>query len=368
MGRSLTEVKARAAELEAIIAEAKAAEAAAELAIAPARKRRAALTAKLSKLLVLTTAGGQPNSDQGGVALKSIATISIESFGSANLKEKELAAALVAGKVKIGGGGYGVSYSLRGFLQRSRMIELRQLRGVNKARAKREAAQAALREAWRAEREAYSAAYETGTKPDHEAIAAAMAKRHVINVSPVVSHDLQQKASDAARWGLPRLQQHLDWAKAKNPDKGVCPCPDCAQERAEVIRHRDLVAKLAPLPKRRVKCPQHGGKIMAAETLVGEWVDIAGKRDWYRDVPAVWCPVGPHRLIDVPSLVKRLTKAAAKARPVAKIGWVCPNGDGPQESEVQADRDDGVKWVECPECETAFELDAVKLVEAKKAA
>lgn len=306
--KAIQGAKARVAALEAVIAEAVIAEKAAAAAVAPAQKKRVALETRQAKALALTSAGGAPYSEGGAISLISLATIKL-GYRDARRSAKQLIEALVKGEQKVEARG-GVSYTLRGLVQRTRITDKVRLRPVQRAVKARERAQKALHRAWQNEREAYQAAFDNGDKPELEAVAKAIAAREALVVTPERNSELNQRRHDA-EYRLPEARQHLDWLKASNPDKDVCPCGQCARERQEAIRLRDRKAKLAELPKVRRECPTHGKRLMPTER-----VDIYRDGRWLV-TPVVYCPVDLERYIDAVQVAHEAAHPPRKAKAAA---------------------------------------------------
>lgn len=417
--RAIAAVRARIREYRAIVTTAEKADAAARQAVAPAQKRSSALNQRQSKMLMLTSAGGTPNSDGGGISLANVATISL-GYGreAEKMSAKDLAAAMLSGTVKINGGrgGYGsTSYTLRGYLRRCKMIDLRRLRLVNTAVKRRKAAQQALSRAWRAEADAYIAAMEIGDKVDEVAIANMIAARFVAGhkTQPDLPHELNQKAHDARRQ-IEDLQRHLDYLTSTADDKpDACPCYDCAGDRQEAIRRRDLEAMLDSLNTVMGICPtdSHGKHRIAVdrksirldpqarERLEAVAPGIAAllpeNPSYYStaelDAPRGWCRKGkePNSFIRVAVLKDELEKAAkAKAKaekrpPKPKVvsitptatgdpstlDFICPSCSERSPFDVENDEDgDGGFYVSCSWCGYEGDPDVVKTVARSAAA
>lgn len=387
----LQDARARIAELEAAIEAEKDAQAAAVASVEPARKRKAALRARHAKTQLLTQAGGQPNSDGGGIASITLAMLHPSwARDFAGKRPKQAAESLVKGEAKMQAIG-GIAYSLRGFLQRTRRVDKAIMRPVVVAERRRKRAQLMLREAWRAEREAYATAYEAGEKLMLPAVAAELAKRFVIDDNePSIDQSIRDRAWEAKR-DLPEAQQHLAWVKAKNPDKGVCPCRNCASDRQEAIRAKNEAERIAALPTVMFKCPLHekrhrgpldqthlidyqlGDALRAKldETLPGWYAALHDPESPYDNrliVPRVLCAKNQQWLVYTP-LIEKAVKAAKPRKPrvVKLVEWRCPNPgcylDGEaQQSEVE----DG--QLACDSCEVVYDATTLKLTPVKKAA
>lgn len=368
--KQLREAETRLADREAQRAELVKAIAEAEAKRTPLAKAFERIKARLSRTRIVSNTGGQ-------VWLGSLAGVTVSPYGLRSIVAKprlkgvplakELTEALEAGGLKVNAQG-GVELTLRGLNGRIRVPNKARIAAWQRAVKSRQLADKKAAAARNAEDAARQSIFDTGTKVPQETIlntlvstALAFAK---LEAQPA-AHELRQKLGQMTGWESAPIEvakAHL--AFAQSPSTEPCPCGECARDRQEAIRRRELIQSIAAMPRRRAECPDHGRKLMGATTAVRELLKLDGPESgrWYEDVPVLWCPVGPHRLFDVPSLRKTLAKAAAKAKAPKVVRFICPSGDGPQESEIQADVDDGSKWVECPRCEGAFELALVKLV------
>lgn len=387
----LQDARARIAELEAAIEAEKDAQAAATAAAEPARKRKAALRARHAKVQLLTQAGGQPNSDGGGIALLSLAMLH-PSWGRdfVGKSPAKAATALVSGEAKMQAIG-GIAYSLRGFLQRTRTTDKARLRPVVLAEKRRRRAQLALKEAWAAERQAYIEAYDAGDKLMVDAVAAAIAKRFVIDDNePSIDQSIRDRAWEARR-DLPEAQQHLAWVKAKNPDKGVCPCRNCASDRAEAIRAKNEAERIAALPTGLFTCPihekKHRGPVDWTRMLDSQLGDalratldekVPGWHAALRDpespwdnrliVPRILCAKKQQWFVFTTAIEKSIKATKPrKPRVVKLVEWRCPNPGcylegAPQQSEIE----DG--QLACDSCEVVYDATTLVKTPVKKAA
>lgn len=384
----LQEARARVAELEAAIDAEKVAIAAAEAALVPQRKRKAAIKARQAKTMLLTQAGGQPNSDGGGIASITLAMLN-PSWGRdfAGKRPAKAAEALATGEAKMQAIG-GIAYSLRGFLQRTRRVDKAIMKPVLAAERRRRRAQLALREAWAAERQAYIEAYNAGEKLMLPAVAAELARRFVIpDGEPSVEQSIRDAAWQARR-DLPEAQQHLAWVKAKNPDKGVCPCRLCATERQDAIRAKAERERIAALPTVMFECPVHEKRHRGAteirevrEAKIGDelraaldekapgWQQLAGEDRWYPSVllDMVHCAKSDTWMVWTTGIAKRVKAASKprKPRAVKLVEWTCPNPDC---GETQTSEIGDQGSLTCEVCEVDFDAAILATKPVKKAA
>lgn len=366
----LQDARARIAELEAAIEAEKDAQAAATAAAEPARKRKAALRARHAKVQLLTQAGGQPNSDGGGIASITLAYLGPSwARDVVGKRPKDAAEALVSGQSKMQAIG-GIAYSLRGFLQRTRTTDKARMRPVVLAEKRRRRAQLALKEAWAAERQAYIEAYDAGDKLDPRVIAAEIAKRFVIDDNePSIDQSIRDRAWEARR-DLPEAQQHLAWVKAKNPDKGVCPCRNCASDRAEAIRAKNEAERIAALPTGLFNCPvckrrhrgSHDVQAMYGYQLSDKLAelldaDAPGWREATEDperrnthlINRIYCAKGRTWFLWTTEIKRRIEAAAKKAARTPRVEWTCPNPEC-AEDVITAKPGPDDELVECPVC------------------
>lgn len=406
---AIAATRARIREFRAVIAEADKAETEARAKVAPAQKRKAALAAKQAKMLMLTTSGGTPNAEGGGIRLTTVEHIALSYSQSAPKNAKALAAALLSGEVKISGAGYGVTYTLRGFLRRCKLTDVRRLREVNSAIKRRKAAQAALHRAWKAEADAYIVAMDISDKVDEAAIAALVAARLAIDTAPVIDHALNQRAHDAKR-SLEDLDRHLAFlvnGPGDHESEAVCPCYECAHGRQKAIKDRDEKIRLDALPTIMSPCHDkaHGRHRIAIERAQLRLTDDWRKRleelspgiaallpakpaGYYMQEPSIDAPRGicrkgaePVAFIrsatlrdELEKAAKAAAKAARKTAPKPKLvtptatgdpatlDWVCPSCSELSDFDVQDDEDGEGEYVECSSCGYTGDPNVVKTV------
>ena len=357
--KAVAEAEARLAELEtyranlvASIDEAEADRKPHEAKLAAIRRRRA------KRKIVAYTA----NAYQLTTAAALVVSGWDSTHGLAGKKPREILEAIAGGGVSLTVGSGGVTYKARGLSQRVRTPNAEAIKAFNRADRAYNRAVAAQSRASQARNAAMKAVYETGEKIAFEALVADVAEEVTAKVR-LAAHPEAADArfklnqlTDGQFGGLADAKAHLAWVKAKNPDKGVCPCRGCQKERQDAIRRRDLVARLAELPKRRATCPSHGKRLMASER-VRDYFD----NKWTDNLPIAWCPIGPHRLIDTPTMEAEAAKAAAvEARKKAhapKREWTCPN---PECGDVNAFEPTKQGYVECGSCHVEFDTDVVK--------
>ncbi len=341
----------RIAAAEARIAAVEAERAKRIAAAAPWSAKRDAHRKRSARVVMTTTAGGWNGNVEGDHRMLTLDHVTV-GYGGGNLPEKELAEAIAAGQVKVNAGG-GVELTARGLVQRSRTPSPNNLRALTRALAARTRAEQALARAQKVVRDVRAETHEAGERIALEVLAAAVARAAVLarkaRVEPVGDD------YDAVR-DLERAKQHLAWLKAKNPDKGACPCQPCAMDRAEVIRRRDRAAALAELPAKLHACPLHGKREKMRSEIVSESFradsfkadtlppEIAAiPYDYYRQraVPYLWCVAEQKRMLDVGTflvMLAREAKAAAKGQPKAKgKEWLCPATECGEVNDVVAD-------------------------------
>lgn len=381
MGKSkaLVEAEARLAELRGIEDAWEAHKAERDAAMEPNRARKHALERRHERVLIITSAGGRPNSEGGGISLTSLRGIT-PAYGWLGYGEDrqlpkagDLAKRMLSGDQRVNGHG-GTAYTLRGLLQRSKAIDKPRLAQVNRAIKARERAQRNLHSAWRAEREAYAAAYESGDKLDLEATAKAIAQRAVIPTEPV--YDRELAPAHGLQWEITEAERHLAWVKAKNPDTDVCPCGGCQRERRERADADKEEQRIAGLPTVMFTCPddqkRHRGSVdltamgdyqindKLAELLDEKapgWRALSERGDYGRvtySLERLWCPVHRHWLIFTTAIAKRAAaaaKAAAKRDRGAKVEWTCPVPEC-AEPVITLKPAPDAEFIECPVCGT----------------
>ena len=374
--KAVLAAEARVAELEAAIATRNAAEQAAQQAIAPAIARKAMLSRRLSKMLLLTEAGGSPYSEAGGIRLRSLDNVTL-GWHNVERKPADLAEALLAGEVKIEAIG-GIAYTLRGFLRRSRMTTLAQLWAVRRAVAKRERAEGALKAAWKAEREAYAEAFGIGAKCDEAVIASQVAAKLAISARPASIDPAIYEAGRSATNELANAQNHLAWAKGTDPDKGLCQCYACQGDRRTAANARIEAERIAGLPTGMISCPQcnRRHRVSLDERATTFTEDKAAElhekfgvtvKPYERvTVPRGFCHKSESWILLASEWAVRQAKAAkAAARHKSKgLTFICPNPDCgcTVTSVIEGD------MVSCDECEAEWDAGAVKTVKPEKAA
>lgn len=393
--KDLVAAEARVAELKAAIKAAEDDNAARLEAVAPAKAKYARIEKAQRKVLLLTTAAGEPNSRGGAVNLITLADIGLGWHSNSLGKPKVVATNLMSGDLKVQRRTSSVPYTLRGMLQRTRLpAGPATVKAINAAVRRREAAERALDRAWANEKAVRNEAFETGIKVEVEPTATALALRLTVDEGTRVDrdHEINQRAQDAT-YKLRDAEQHLAFIKSKSPDKDVCPCQACQGDRATAKRIEQKNRELDELTESGMfLCPghepaqRHRGPFQRLEIrltpaikagLVKQDPRLADllplpERAWedpLLDMPAAWCRKGkgPQAYARIPELIAELQKAAkAKAREVAaqeKVNEAARKAAEKARLRAQHTKvivptatGDGLNWI-CPSCGNEDEFD-----------
>lgn len=302
---------------------------------------------------------------------------------------KKVREGLETGGIKIGAGGYGQSYSLKGLLPRLRIIDKPTFRAYQRKVAARKRLETLLVAAKNAEAAAFDVTFKAGVKPAPELVIAGIVEEAIavarLDAEPEphqLRHELSRLAGDDEWSPMFVAKQHLEHVKSGSTEP--CPCRNDRAAREQAVRDRDEAARRATLPTRMIGCPTHGRRRMAYETpersvfsgnVSGvEWpADLAQR--WIQ-IPVGHCPKG-HSLYLVSELLAAREKAAKKVTRIKKSGgpaagetiaFTCPNCGVVASSEVDED-EEGELRVGCSNCEAEPLASAVVVVKkATKAA
>lgn len=244
---------------------------------------------------------------------------------------KAIIAALDAG-ARIGGNGYGSSYTLNGLAPRLRMLDKAQIRAVARAEAKMERARRALGIATQQWKDAKKAAFDAGAKVSRDELATALVKRAGMKPAKV---DMPNGLTDLSTWRRDSLAAEVAEAgkhltATRKGDE--CPCQACASDRRREQDRADQIARIKTLPRQKVTCPTHGATIMhvgtarlsvwreTVEPLGPELVaraEAAGIFRHHEAFPIAYCPkAGWHNVLLIRAAIEKaeaLAKARAKA-------------------------------------------------------
>lgn len=255
---------------------------------------------------------------------------------------KAVAAAIEAG-AKIGGSGYGSSYSLSGLAPRLRLLSREQVRTVAKAEAKMNRAKTALSRATSEWRDTKRAAFEAGEKMGKADVVAALVKREGIRLDHV---ELPDGLPDLSSWRRDELARkaeqagiHLTAARQGTE----CECDTCKAERHQAQERAEQIVHIKELPRQKIACPVHGPVLMHVghrreflrpALIAGDFTErepaIAARLAelglidrWIENLPVGYCPKGDwHSVLLLRRLVVETEalqkKAATMARAKAK--------------------------------------------------
>lgn len=302
---------------------------------------------------------------------------------------------LESGTIKIGAGGYGQSYSLKGLLPRIRLLDKPTFRTYQRKVAARKRAEAALAKARAAEAEAFKAAYAAGAKPDagqviagivDAAMATARLEAHPEQFG--LRHELERLTADDDYSAKGIATLHLKHLQSGSSEP--CPCHSCAGARAEAKRQQEEAARRAGLPTRMVDCPTHGRKRMPVEAARNLfWTDLEARVQelgrefpqelrgrWIDDLERAYCPKDGKTLLLVGDWLNAREKAKKKLTRVRRglpsegdtVTFDCPNCGAVATSEVyEDDTSEGLR-VGCEACEFEALVAAVAVHRPAKAA
>lgn len=247
-------------------------------------------------------------------------------YGATRPTGPKAIAKAIEGGAKIGGNGYGSSYSLNGLAPRLRLLTKPQVQAVGRAEARMNRAKHALTKATQDWQEAKKAAFDAGEKVSREALVAALVKREGVRLNPV---DLPDGITDTSSWRRDGLVEKASQANThllavRKGDE--CSCHACALERSNAVRRQAEVDRIAAFPRIKVKCPDHGMKVMrwaAAERNLGEAQAEAlgfGAKWGVHTVAVAYCPVAtdpdtvyPYHALLLTEQTKKLARTKAKA-------------------------------------------------------
>lgn len=291
--------------------------------------------------------------------------------------EKEILAALLrdkdALKVELGAGGVGTG--IKSGARKLRVVDKAAVKRIAYAKARMEVAQRKARDAERAYQTVQDAEWEAGTRVEPEALAAAIAKYQAL-----LGAETRGRFGGNDEWRRRELEREIANAEAhaKAVREGVdCPESACVAARAEAAETKKELERIATLPRRTLKCPEHGTSRAPTEKVetgvnadnvekwgLGEPLPEWGRSyygDW-RKVPVVRsycakCAKWFVRLEETKAGLDAARKAAAKAAKLAEQQQraAAKALATAQKKGVTVDADDlqpgDVITVECPHCE-----------------
>lgn len=354
MKKAIAEAKARVDQLLADRAAAQAEIDAIEVKRKPLLARITAIRARRAKVSVIANLAGR-------YLVTTLGAFYAETGYARELeaKPKAIHDALLAGKVKVGGG-YGVSYTARGLAPRLRTPERATFAAFTKAKNARVRAERALSKAQDAEKAAIAAAFEAGGKFELEAIVGGLTDHAIASMrsdAVKVPYELTKRVASLDSWeGAPLriAQEHLAFAKSGSSEP--CPCADCATGRQEQAKAKAEAERRAALPRISFTCPNHGKRRGSFERR-RQYLEAEG---WVNDLPIVHCPMGdsfihqPTRDADAAKAAKakaKAEKAMTRVRPAFVEGeamsFTCPGcGEFTEYAQVFTGDDDDL-MVEC---------------------
>lgn len=361
------------------LADARAQEAALERQIAEmgeARERPLARLAgirkRLSRTKVVLFLAGEVRHG----TLDSLAPESYGVRGFVDKKAKELREAIASGGLKVNTGGWGASYTAKGLASRVRIPEPAAMKAWDRAIAARARAETALAKARDAEKAAAQAAFDSGEKLGLERIVDELFAK----ATAIVALEKVPDRAGQLRFNLERLRDedwgeiadaeaHLAWAKAKNPDKGVCPCRVDQRLRQEAIQLRERLERIAQLPRQLHVCPTHQkrermGVERKRAVISGppiELPDGAGVIHHGDEVPHAYCLTTGASWIITSQVATERKAAAAAAAKARRIEFVCPNPDCLETVVATVAGKGQDATVECGVCGYDWLVDAVKV-------
>lgn len=368
----LAELMAQRADLERQVVDVEKGRIKPARALAVVRKRRA-------KTAIVSNTSGS-------IWFGSLASITPESYGlSAAAKShnagrglaKELASGFESGALKLNGGRYGVSITLRGLQGRVRIPDKAAVIAHKRAVAASDRADKRAREAQAAEDAALRACFDGATKinvveailPDLVLEALADVKLDALPLAHELRHQIERMSWDHG--AIEVATQHLKFAESGSTEP--CPCRTCAEDRQTAIRQRDAAAARAELPTAVFDCPSCKRRHRGPTKLMREYLDeakVASLRagpgptievsPGVHEFPAIFCDKQKGWFIFTAKWaddVARSAKLAARAR---RVSFTCPDCGEAAVSSITKD-DDNVEWVECDACETAFRASTLRV-------
>lgn len=313
--KAVREAQARLAELEAQRAHLAAEVAEAEAHLVAPRAKLDAVRKRRARTSIISNTSGQ-------IWFGSLADITMEAYGlraagKEAIKPKAIADAIAAGNIKLNGGRFGVQITLRGLAGRVRIPDAAHIRAHKLAVAASDRANKRAKDAMLAKDAALRACFDAAVKVPTDAILPGLVDEAIARLRLEAlpePHDLRHKLDQLENpdWdGSPLNVAKAHLAFAKSGSDEACPCRNCARERQEVIKLRELNESLDEKPTAMKPCPIEGhgrhrvslvrGPLHLSPELVERLIVRSpaieafmprNRYEYIDDVPYAWCRKG----------------------------------------------------------------------------